>query len=110
MLKAAKKTANLEILCMLILRIICFQEDSEQLLQQTEEAQKAGLKFGKIYDLYPAIQAAQNGSVLSIRQLNGVAVTLEAALELRSQLKMSGESKSQSPPSTNGLPLHPVPA
>ena len=70
------------------------QEQSKQYLQQTQEAKHADLKFEKIYDLRPATAAAREGAVLSVRQLHAVAVTLEAALNLRGQLGMSHDPES----------------
>ena len=62
------------------------------MLQETEEALQAKLHFQTVYDLYPAIEAVQDGAVLRVRQLHAVAMTLKAAQDLGSQLKRPQDS------------------
>lgn len=67
-----------------------------------EEARLANLEFQRIFDLYPATEAALDGAVLRVRQLHAVAVTLEAAIHLRDQLGMLGGKASDDPPPNRG--------
>ncbi|KAL6764861.1 hypothetical protein V8C86DRAFT_2464886 [Haematococcus lacustris] len=61
-------------------------EQSQMLLQQTEEAMQAGLRVQGVHDLTPALQAVSSGQYLSAKQLQGVAGSLEAALALKAQV------------------------
>lgn len=56
------------------------QQASEQLLQQTAEAQAAGLTVQGVFDLRPALNAAAAGGLINAKQLEGIAGSLEAAL------------------------------
>ena len=55
-------------------------------MQQTAEAQQAGLVLENVYDVQPIVVAAQEERVLNTRHLNAVASTLDAAESLRQQL------------------------
>lgn len=80
-------------------RILPFlvQAESEELLQQTEEAGLASLKFDHINNLYPVIAAAKDGFLLRVRQLHAVAGTLEAALSLKLQLSRDDTGNGEPP-------------
>ncbi|GAX74806.1 hypothetical protein CEUSTIGMA_g2253.t1 [Chlamydomonas eustigma] len=60
------------------------QEESEQLLRQTDEALIAGLSLKGVFDLRPALEAVCEGFLLSEKQLEGIADTLEAAFSAKS--------------------------
>jgi hypothetical protein len=53
--------------------------ESEALLQETEEAGAAGLAVAGVFDLRPALAAVALGGCLNAKQLEGVAVSLEAS-------------------------------
>jgi DNA mismatch repair protein MutS2 len=55
---------------------------SEQLLQQTAEAQAAGLTVQGVFDLRPALDAAGAGGLINAKQLEGIACSLEAGLQV----------------------------
>ena len=63
------------------------------LLQQTAEAQQAGLVLENIYDVQPIVVAAQEERVLNTRHLNAVASTLNAAESLRQQLRVASVAR-----------------
>ncbi|GBF98707.1 endonuclease [Raphidocelis subcapitata] len=79
------------------LRLGASQAESELLLQQTEEAGAASLPIEGVLDLRPAIEAAAAGSVLNAKQLEGVAASLEAALQLRAAACIPAAGASDGP-------------
>eukprot|EP00198_Chlamydomonas_reinhardtii_P000566 XP_001689901.1 predicted protein [Chlamydomonas reinhardtii] len=71
------------------------REDSELLLQQTQEALEAGLEVGGLFDIRPAAEAAAGGVCLTGKQLEGVASTLEAAFELKERVTVPAQGPQQ---------------
>lgn len=63
------------------------QAESETLLQETAEAQRAQLDFGGAYDIRQAVEAAAGQRVLHPMVLGAVATTLAAAARLQGQLR-----------------------
>ncbi|CAD7699368.1 unnamed protein product [Ostreobium quekettii] len=73
-------------------------DESEALLQETEEATEAGLRFDGIYDIRPALKVAAMGDrCLTELQLAGVASTLEGAERLCHTVAGGGLSVSRFP-------------
>ena len=77
-----------------MLTCVCcgLQEDSEQLLRQTAEAQRAGLDFSAVRDLRPLLDAdggggGGGGGVLHPFLLHAVAATLDAAAALQQRVE-----------------------
>ncbi|GAB4822194.1 hypothetical protein N2152v2_009240 [Parachlorella kessleri] len=66
------------------------QDESEQLLQETEEAQQASLTLRGVYDIRRALAAARAGLVLHPRVLGAVGLTLQAAQQAEAALLLSG--------------------
>ena len=73
------------------LKLGASRAECEALLQQTEEAAAATLPLDGILDLRPAVEAATRGWCLNAKQLEGVAASLEAALQLRAAACAKGE-------------------
>ncbi|KAF5840879.1 muts domain V-domain-containing protein [Dunaliella salina] len=76
------------------------QAESELLLQQTSEAMLLDLRVSRFFDMGPVLDAAADGLCLNPKQLQGVANTLQTALQLRSvvcQAADLGSSQSDAP-------------
>ena len=71
-------------------RVLLLQEDSEQLLRETAEAQRAGLEFSGMRDLRPLLDVDDGGGgggVLHPFHLHAVAATLDAAAALQQRVE-----------------------
>lgn len=61
-------------------------EESELLLEQTREAGKLDVNFGKIYDIRRAVAAALDGSILHPMLLAGIVTTLRSASDIENAI------------------------
>lgn len=67
-------------------------QESEQLLEQTREAGKINLRFGKIYDIQRAVAAAQEGRILHPMLLAGIVTTLRSARDIEAAINEHHDS------------------
>lgn len=68
------------------------QEESEQLLEETAQAQAAKLDLSGIQDIRLMLEAVQQGRSLHPLHLTAIASTLEAALHVEQQLVMTADA------------------
>eukprot|EP00983_Pelagomonas_calceolata_P054089 1143560-Pelagomonas_calceolata.AAC.6 len=73
------------------------QAESELLLQQTSEAMLLDLRVSRFFDMGPVLDAAADGLCLNPKQLQGVANTIQTALQLRSMVCQAADPDCSQP-------------